>query len=268
MKITRFVAPLLIVALLATAGCPHGDVPSKATEVPPGIRYEAHIAAGGVQPPSMELKNPHMGTRENIQSGGGLFSSMNCDGCHGGGAPGWVGPSLIDGRWRYGGSDEEVFESIYYGRPKGMPAYGGVLGNDGVWMLVAYLKAQHPPDVVPTTSWEPGGSAAPAPAGSAPAAAPAAETTSTAAPAAPASPEQMVTKYGCNACHAVDKKVIGPSFKDVAAKYRGQPDAEGKLVEKVRNGGSGVWGQIPMTPNPQVPDQDLHALVKWILSLK
>jgi len=88
---------------------------------------------------------------------------MNCDGCHGGGAIGWVGPSLVDGRWRYGGSDEEVFTSIFYGRPKGMPAYGGVMGSDAVWTVVAYLKAQPVPPVVPTTSWLPGGNAAAGP---------------------------------------------------------------------------------------------------------
>ena len=103
---------------------------------------------------------------------------MNCDGCHGGGAVGWVGPSLVDGRWRYGGSDEDIFTSIFYGRPKGMPAYGGVIGTAGVWMLVAYIKAQAVPAVVPTTSWLPGGNASPTP--------PAAAAPAAAAPAAPA----------------------------------------------------------------------------------
>ena len=78
----------------------------------------------------------------------------------------------------------------------------------------------------------------------------------------------MLTKYGCVACHAVDRKVIGPAFKEVAAKYRGQAGAEAHLAEKVRAGGAGVWGDIPMSPNPQVPDQDLQTLVKWVLALK
>ena len=186
---------------------------------------------------------------------------MNCDGCHGGGATGWVGPSLVDGRWRYGGADEEIFSSIYYGRPKGMPAYGGVIGVDGVWMIVGYLKSQSPPSVVPTTSYE-GGSAAPA----VPATAPPPPAGETAAPAA--TPEQMLTKYGCVACHAVDKKVVGPALQEVAAKYRGQAGAEAHLAEKIRAGGAGVWGDIPMSPNPQVPDQDLQTLVKWVLALK
>jgi cytochrome c len=75
-------------------------------------------------------------------------------------------------------------------------------------------------------------------------------------------------KYGCVACHAVDKKVVGPSFKDVAAKYRGKSGAEKQLIAKVKNGGSGVWGSVPMPPNPTVPDADLSAMVKWILSQK
>jgi len=85
-----------------------------------------------------------------------------------------------------------------------------VIGTDGVWMLVAYIKAQAVPTVVPTTSWLPGGNAAPAP--------PAAGAPAAAAPAAPpaeasVSPDQMPAKYGCTACHAVDHKVVGPSFK-------------------------------------------------------
>jgi cytochrome c oxidase cbb3-type subunit 3 len=60
---------------------------------------------------------------------------------------------LADGRWRYGGRDEEIFSSIFYGRPKGMPAFGGVIGQDGIWLLVAYLKALPKPYLMPTESW-------------------------------------------------------------------------------------------------------------------
>jgi len=80
--------------------------------------------------------------------------------------------------------------------------------------------------------------------------------------------EAMAQKYGCLACHKVDQKLIGPAYKDVAAKYRGDKGAEARLVEKVKKGGVGVWGQIPMPANPSVPDKDLHALVKWVLSQK
>jgi len=72
----------------------------------------------------------------------------------------------------------------------------------------------------------------------------------------------------CLACHAVATKVVGPAYKDVAAKYAGQKDAEGKLVTKVMKGGSGVWGQVPMPANPQVSEAEAHTLVKWVLSQK
>jgi cytochrome c len=70
------------------------------------------------------------------------------------------------------------------------------------------------------------------------------------------------------ACHTVDKKIVGPAFKDVAKKYAGDAAAEGKLIDKVKKGGSGVWGPVPMPPNVAVKDDDVKTLVKWILSLK
>jgi cytochrome c len=82
-----------------------------------------------------------------------------------------------------------------------------------------------------------------------------------------ASPE-LAQKKNCFACHAVDKKVIGPAYKDVAAKYAGQPDAVAKLVQKVIKGGSGVWGAVPMPANPQVNEAEAKQLVQWILTLK
>jgi len=90
-----------------------------------------------------------------------------------------------------------------------------------------------------------------------------------AAAAAPAyAQEELAKKYNCFACHAVDKKLVGPAYKDVAAKYRDDKGAEAKLFDKVKKGGQGVWGQVPMPPNSQVPDADIHSLVKWVLSQK
>jgi cytochrome c len=80
--------------------------------------------------------------------------------------------------------------------------------------------------------------------------------------------EELAKKHACLACHAVDKKLVGPSYKDVAAKYRGDAGAEAKLVDKVKKGSQGTWGQVPMPPNAGVPDADVRALVKWILSQK
>lgn len=72
----------------------------------------------------------------------------------------------------------------------------------------------------------------------------------------------------CMACHAVANKLVGPAFKDVAAKYAGQKDAEAKLTTKVLKGGSGTWGAVPMPANPQVSEADAKTLVKWILAQK
>ncbi|HJV81741.1 MULTISPECIES: c-type cytochrome [Oxalobacteraceae] len=72
----------------------------------------------------------------------------------------------------------------------------------------------------------------------------------------------------CLACHAVANKVVGPAFKDVAAKYAGQKDAEDKLTQKVLKGGSGVWGAVPMPANAQVNEAEARTLVKWVLSQK
>ena len=77
----------------------------------------------------------------------------------------------------------------------------------------------------------------------------------------------LAQKSGCLACHSVEHKILGPAYKDVATKYKGQ-DVEAKLVEKVKKGGSGVWGPIPMPANsPQVKDEDIKTLVHWILTL-
>jgi len=80
--------------------------------------------------------------------------------------------------------------------------------------------------------------------------------------------EELAKSKGCFTCHAVDKKVVGPAFKDVAQKYAGQADAQAKLAEKVIKGGSGVWGQMPMPPNPKLSTDEANKLVQWILSLK
>jgi cytochrome c len=83
-----------------------------------------------------------------------------------------------------------------------------------------------------------------------------------------AASEELAKKHACFACHAVDKKLVGPSYKDVAAKYRADKGAEAKLFDKVKKGGTGVWGQVPMPPNAAVPDADIKTLVKWIMSQK
>jgi len=140
--------------ILAACARSAGPPAPEASATPPAIAYEAHVAAGGIAPTGGVLKNPHAGDAAVAKAGEQLFSAMNCDGCHNLGGSGWVGPSLADGRWRYGGADAEVFSSIYYGRPRGMPAFGGVLGADGVWTLVTYIRSLPLPSDLPTESWE------------------------------------------------------------------------------------------------------------------
>ena len=88
-----------------------------------------------------------------------------------------------------------------------------------------------------------------------------------AAGAAPADATPLLTKYNCVACHTLDKKLVGPSYKEIGAKYAGDAGAAAKLAQKIKSGGSGVWGQIPMPPN-NVPDADLKTIVEWILAQK
>lgn len=90
-----------------------------------------------------------------------------------------------------------------------------------------------------------------------------------AAVSAPATADEALAKSkNCMACHAVDKKLVGPSYKDVAKKYAGDAKAADMLAGKIMKGGSGVWGAIPMPANPQVNDADAKKLAAWIMGLK
>ena len=79
--------------------------------------------------------------------------------------------------------------------------------------------------------------------------------------------EKLVRTNDCTSCHAVARKVVGPAYRDVAKKYRGQPNAVQKLSQKIKQGGSGVWGPIPMTPHPALTTAQLKQMVEWVLSL-
>lgn len=80
--------------------------------------------------------------------------------------------------------------------------------------------------------------------------------------------QALATSKNCMACHAIDKKLVGPSYKDVAAKYAGQKDAADKLADKIMKGGSGVWGPVPMPANPQVSAAEAKKLAAWVLGMK
>ena len=89
-------------------------------------------------------------------------------------------------------------------------------------------------------------------------------------PAHAADGEAIVKKARCVACHAVDQKRVGPAYKDVAAKYKGNAKAPAQLFDKVRHGGSGNWGEVPMLAHPadKISDEDLKAAIAWILALE
>lgn len=76
----------------------------------------------------------------------------------------------------------------------------------------------------------------------------------------------LAKQKNCLACHATDKKLVGPAYKDIAAKYKNDKGAHAQLAKKIREGGVGVWGQIPMPANPQVTEQEAQTLAKWVLS--
>jgi mono/diheme cytochrome c family protein len=106
------------------------------------IEHPENLPAGfpsQVQP--LLVKNPYEGDKGAISMGGQLFVGYNCLDCHGAEGSGAMGPSFQDGRWHFGGSPGEVFESIYQGRPDGMPAWGGRISNEQIWMLTAYVRS-------------------------------------------------------------------------------------------------------------------------------
>jgi mono/diheme cytochrome c family protein len=122
--------------------------PDSASAGPPGLDKENRLAAiplgdkatGGDKNQS-PVRNPYGDSPQAVQEGKKLFASMNCAGCHTYTGKGWMGPNLTDAYWRYGGGDDEIYKSIYEGRPQGMPAWGKSLPPHQIWQLVAYLKS-------------------------------------------------------------------------------------------------------------------------------
>ncbi len=106
------------------------------------VSHSEHIQPGMVPPfIGLALRNPNEGDASAVATGAKLFVAYNCVDCHGAGGSGAMGPSLADGRWHFGGAPAEVFESIYQGRPEGMPAWGSLISPDQVWMLVSYVRS-------------------------------------------------------------------------------------------------------------------------------
>jgi len=106
------------------------------------IEHPENLPAGfPLQIKPLPIRNPYEGDKKAIASGAQLFVGYNCLDCHGADGSGAMGPSFQDGRWHFGGSPGDVFESIYQGRPDGMPAWGGRISNEQIWMLTAYVRS-------------------------------------------------------------------------------------------------------------------------------
>lgn len=106
------------------------------------VAHEEHIPVGlPSRARPLSLANPFEGNRNAVGTGARIFVAYNCVDCHGADGSGAMGPSFQDGRWRFGGSAGAVFESIYVGRPEGMPAWGGRISEEQIWMLVAYVRS-------------------------------------------------------------------------------------------------------------------------------
>jgi cytochrome c551/c552 len=137
--------------LVACGGEPKPLPPGKGTDGGDSMRFIAHDENLPVGFPSgarpLALVNPYEGDKRAIATGGQLFVAYNCLDCHGADGSGAMGPSFQDGRWHFGGTPAAVFESIYQGRPDGMPAWGGRISNDQIWMLTAYVRSLSTKDV-------------------------------------------------------------------------------------------------------------------------
>jgi cytochrome c5 len=170
---------------------------------------------------------------------------------------------------------DQLYAHAIGGTAKGMPPKGGnaELADVEVQRGVVYMANRSG-----ASFKEPPAPAGPAPAAaSAAVAAPAPSPGNAPQPAAASKPgapldmaagQALMQKDGCAACHAIDKKLVGPAYQDVAAKYKDDKGAAARLAQKVKAGGSGAWGQVPMPPNAAVSDDDIKSLVAWILSLK
>ena len=151
----RRIIPLALLICLHTEACRNTDAQearTSAVQTPaPAQRGDSterfvshveHVQPGGVPVPrGMVLRNPYEGNANALATGAKLYIAYNCIDCHGADGSGAMGPSLADGRWHFGGSAPEVYESIFQGRPDGMPAWGSLLSSDQIWTLVTYVRS-------------------------------------------------------------------------------------------------------------------------------
>ena len=148
---TTVIAASVLALTISMQGCrdSRAQAPTRAAQVVAGqdlagrfVSHTEHIQPGMVKPfAGLQLKNPYEGDATAVANGAKLFIAYNCIDCHGADGSGAMGPSLADNRWHFGGAPAEVFESIYQGRPEGMPAWGSLISEDQVWQLVTYVRS-------------------------------------------------------------------------------------------------------------------------------
>jgi cytochrome c oxidase cbb3-type subunit 3 len=121
---------------------PQNTTPPQLQDTTKFVAHNEHMIAGLVSPrDTIALRNPFEGNAAEIATGAKLYVSYNCVDCHGADGSGAMAPAFIDGRWHFGGSAAEVYESIYQGRPDGMPAWGGLVDRASIWRLVSYVRS-------------------------------------------------------------------------------------------------------------------------------
>ncbi len=140
----------LMMSVAAANACNESSA-AQGTDGGDGLRFVNHPENLGVGFPLsgalLEPRNPYAGNKQAIATAAKLFIDYNCIDCHGADGAGAMAPSFQDGRWHFGGTPGAVFESIYQGRPDGMPAWGGRISNDQIWMLTAYVQSLAKSDV-------------------------------------------------------------------------------------------------------------------------
>lgn len=181
----------------------------------------------------MREENPYRGDKEAIRIGTSAYN-QNCARCHGLEAiSGGIAPDL-----RKLPPDKETdiyfLQSVLRGKVRNgavyMPPFEGILSQEAIWALRSYIDTRYEVEAAPTSPME-----------------------------------ALAKKSNCLSCHAVDARSVGPAYREVARKYAKDKKAEATLLKKVKKGGSGVWGPIPMPPMEAVPEEDLKTLIKWIV---
>lgn len=179
-------------------------------------------------------ENPYRSDKEAVRVGTSAYN-QNCARCHGLEAiSGGIAPDLrkldIDKE-----TDIYFRDSVLRGKVRNgavyMPPFEGILSQEAIWAIRSYLDTRHEVETAPVNEME-----------------------------------VLAKKSNCLSCHAVDARGVGPAYREVARKYAKDKNAEARLLAKVKKGGTGSWGKVPMPPMDGVPESDLKTLIKWIMA--